>query len=273
MGKLELSRGSRIAPFLCYSQTYASGGRLRAFIGGPLVASVISALVFLSPATMGGEASASEKPVAMLNFEAWTSLDVNRESDITVQSTDQGNKVSPSGKSDSAQTKTQQDKNDPLVYRIGIEDELQISVWKEPELSITAVVRPDGMITMPLLNDIYVVGFQPVELQALLAEKLKPFVNEPQVTVVIRGIKSRKVFVYGQVLKAGAYPLVTKKTVLEILTEAGGLAPFAKKRSIYILREVNGKKTQIPFNYNDALKGKSPQSNVELLPGDIVVVP
>jgi len=161
---------------------------------------------------------------------------------------------------------------DPSIYRMGVEDDLQISVWKEPELSITVVVRPDGMITMPLLNDIYVVGLQTSELQALLTEKLKPFVNEPQVTVVVRGIKSRKVYVYGQVMKAGAYPLVGRKTVLEVLAEAGGLNLFAKKGSIYILRETAGKKARIPFNYNNALKGKNPNDNLELFPNDIVVV-
>lgn len=162
---------------------------------------------------------------------------------------------------------------DPSVYRIGIDDELQISVWKEPDLSTSVVVRPDGKITMPLLNDVYVVGLQTVELQALLSEKLKGYVNEPQVTVVARGIKSRKVYVYGQVAKAGAYSLVERKTVLEVLAEAGGLSPFAKKRSIYVLREVDHKQVRIPFNYNDALKAKRPNDNFELFPADIVVVP
>lgn len=162
---------------------------------------------------------------------------------------------------------------DAAAYRIGIEDELQISVWKEPDLSTGVVVRPDGKITLPLLNDIYVVGLQTTELQALLTEKLKPYVNEPQVTVVVHAIRSRKVYVYGQVGKAGAYPLVGRKTVLEVLAEAGGLATFAKKRSIYVLREVDHKQVRIPFNYNDALKAKRPNDNFELIPGDIVVVP
>jgi len=158
-------------------------------------------------------------------------------------------------------------------YRIGVEDELQISVWKEPDLSTGVVVRPDGKITLPLLNDIYVVGLQTTELQALLIERLKPYVNEPQVTVVVRGIKSRKVYVYGQVGRAGAYQLVGRKTVLEVLAEAGGLSVFAKKRSIYVLREEDSKKVRIPFNYNDALKAKKPNANFDLLPGDIIVVP
>jgi len=162
---------------------------------------------------------------------------------------------------------------DPSIYHIGVEDDLQISVWKEPDLSVSVVVRPDGMITMPLLNDIRIAGLTTTELQVLLTEKLKSFVNEPQVTVVVRGIKSRKVYVYGQVGKAGAYALVGKKTVLEVLAEAGGLSLFAKKSSIYVLRETAGKKERIPFNYNSALKGKNPNDNFELLPGDIIVVP
>jgi len=162
---------------------------------------------------------------------------------------------------------------DPGIYHIGIEDELQISVWKEPEISTTVVVRPDGMITVPLLNDVYVLGLQTTELQSLLTEKLKPFVNEPQVTIIVRGIKSRKVYVYGQVAKPGAYQLVGRKTVLEVLSESGGLSLFAKKGAIYVLRNVNNQKTKLPFNYNNALKGKHPNDNFELYPNDIIVVP
>ena len=165
------------------------------------------------------------------------------------------------------------DQTDSAVYRIGIEDDLLISVWKEPDLSTAVVVRPDGMITLPLLNDIQVVGLQTSELQALLTERLKPYVNEPQVTVIVRGIKSRKVYVYGQVAKAGAYLIIGRKTVLEILADAGGLSPFAKKGSIYVMRNRGGKQSRIPFNYGKALKGEKPSDNFELLPGDIVVVP
>jgi polysaccharide biosynthesis/export protein len=162
---------------------------------------------------------------------------------------------------------------DPNVYHIGVEDEIQISVWKEPELSVTVVVRPDGMISMPLINDISVVGLLPSELQVVLTEKLKPFVNEPQVTVIVRGIRSRKIYVFGNVVKAGTYTLVSSKTVLGLLAEAGGLTLFAKQGSIYVLRTVNGKRIKIPFNYKKALSGNNPKDNFELLPGDLVVVP
>jgi polysaccharide export outer membrane protein len=162
---------------------------------------------------------------------------------------------------------------DPNVYHIGVEDDIQISVWKEPELSVTVVVRPDGMISMPLLNDIPAVGLLPSELQAVLTEKLKPFVNEPQVTVIVRGIRSRKIYLFGNVAKAGTYTLVSSKTVLGLLAEAGGLSPYAKQGSVYVLRTVNGKQVKIPFNYKKALSGKNPKDNFELLPGDVVVVP
>jgi polysaccharide export outer membrane protein len=159
----------------------------------------------------------------------------------------------------------------PSDYKIGPEDELTISVWHEPELSQGVVVRPDGLITLPLLNDLKVLGLTTDELQVFLTEKLKTLVNDPQVTVIVKAVHSRKVFVVGSVAKQGVYPLGGRKTVLELIAEAGGLGPFAKTRSIYILRGVNGKEIRIPFNYKKALSGKS--DNPELLPGDMVVVP
>lgn len=157
------------------------------------------------------------------------------------------------------------------IYRIGVEDELQISVWHEPELSTVAVVRPDGKITIPLLNDVAVVGLKPDELQTILASKLKPFVNEPQVTVIARNIRSRKVYLVGQANRQGTFPLNDRMTVLELIANAGGLSPFAKSKSIYVLRVENGQKVRIPFNYKKALSGKG--QNITLVPGDVIVVP
>lgn len=157
------------------------------------------------------------------------------------------------------------------VYRIGVEDELQISVWREPELSNTVVVRPDGMITMPLLNDIQVVGLRTGDLQALLAEKLKPIVNEPQVTIIVRQIRSRRVYVFGQVARQGTFQLNSRKTVLEVLAEAGGVSQFAKSRAMYILRTQGGKQVHIPVDYKKVVSGQS--QNLSLYPGDVVVVP
>jgi polysaccharide export outer membrane protein len=160
---------------------------------------------------------------------------------------------------------------DRNTYRIGVEDSLQISVWKESDLSVQAQVRPDGCITLPLINDINVVGMKPEELQALLTEKFKPFVNEPQVTVTVKDIRSRKVYLFGQVHRQGAFLLNGRKTVLELLGEAGGLAPFAKTEKIYVMRNEGGKQVHIKFSYKKALAGTG--QNMELQPGDTVVVP
>lgn len=156
-------------------------------------------------------------------------------------------------------------------YKIGIGDQLQISVWHEHDLSLTVAVRPDGNITMPLLNDLYVVGQTPKELAGLITEKLKPFVTEPQVTVSVAAIQSRKVYLIGQVTRQGAYALNEKKTCLELITEAGGLGPFAKGNSIYVLRVVDGKEQRIPFHYKKVVAAR--EADVDLLPGDRVVVP
>jgi polysaccharide export outer membrane protein len=158
-----------------------------------------------------------------------------------------------------------------LTYLIGVEDELQISVWREPELSTAVVVRPDGMITLPLINDVKAVGLKTEELQNVLMDKLKNFVNEPQVTVIVRSIRSRKVYLVGEVGHQGTFALNGDMTALELLAAAGGVGPFAKADSIYILREQNGKKIRIPFHYKKAVAGKS--ENVTLQPGDLVVVP
>jgi len=146
-----------------------------------------------------------------------------------------------------------------------------ISVWHEPEFSQVVVVRPDGMITLPLLNDIKVVGLSTEELQALLTEKLKTLVNDPQVTIVVKSIKSLKVFLVGSVAKQGMFPLSSGLTVLELLAQGGGLGPFAKSGSIYILRNVDGRQVRIGFNYRKALQGKG--DNPVLRSGDMVVVP
>lgn len=160
---------------------------------------------------------------------------------------------------------------DPTTYRIGVEDELMISVWREPELSTQVVVRPDGKITLPLVNDIPVVGMRTDELQNLLTEKFKPFVNTPQVTIIVKGIRSRKVNLIGQVARQGSFELNDNKTMLDLIAQAGGLSPFAKSSSIYILRESGGKQVRIPFNYKKAISGHGPDPALE--PGDLVVVP
>ena len=158
-------------------------------------------------------------------------------------------------------------------YRVGAGDMIQISVWKEPEISTVVVVRPDGKISLPLANDLYVTGITPMEIQQIVTEKLSPFINLPNVTVTVREIRSKKVYVIGEVGRAGAYQITQPTTVLQILTEAGGLRPFAKTKGIYVLRTANGQQQKYPFNYKDVLKGKKIEQNILLQPGDTVVVP
>lgn len=158
-------------------------------------------------------------------------------------------------------------------YRIGIEDELQVSVWREPEISSQVVVRPDGFISLPLLNDIQVVGLSTEELQYLVMQKLKPFVTEPQVTIVVRQIRSRKVYLIGQVARPGSYVLNDDKTALELLAEAGGVTQFAKTGAIYVVRKNEGREKRLRFDYKKALRADDPSSDIHLLPGDMIVVP
>ena len=161
----------------------------------------------------------------------------------------------------------------PDDYVIGEEDVLTITVWKEHDLSGSLVVRPDGKITVPLVGEIGVVGMKPVQLQALLAEKLKPFVNVPQVSVAVNQINSRKVYLIGQVVREGTVPINNSATVLQVLAGAGGLRDFAKRKKIYILRKQGDEEIRFPFDYDAAIKGRNREQNIRLEPGDTVVVP
>lgn len=179
--------------------------------------------------------------------------------------------TSTENSSSTANTETSASIQPPVGYRVGVDDELTISVWHEPEFSQTVVVRPDGMITLPLLNDIKIEGLSTEELRALMTDKLKTVVNDPQVTIIVKAIRSLKVFLVGAVGKQGMYPLSSGLTVLELITQGGGLGPFAKSGSIYILRKENGKQVRIGFNYKKALQGKG--EDPKLQSGDMVVVP
>jgi len=162
---------------------------------------------------------------------------------------------------------------DPKTYIIGEQDSLVITVWKEKELSGSVVVRPDGIITVPLVGEVKVVGMTPVELQSLLAEKLKPFVTVPQVTVAVTEIRSRKVYLIGHVPHEGSFMINSSTRVLEIIAQAGGLNDFAKRKKIYILRQQGGEQVRLLFNYDDVIRGKHPEQNILLEPGDTIVVP
>jgi len=158
-------------------------------------------------------------------------------------------------------------------YVIGPEDELIISVWKEPDISRTVPVRPDGKISLALLNDVQATGRTPMQLGSDITEKLKGFISEPQVTVIVARINSQRIFVVGEVPRTGAYTLVPNMTAVDAISSAGGFTPFAKRTKIYILRKENGKTTTIPFNYKEVVRKRRADQDVVLKPGDRIVVP
>jgi polysaccharide export outer membrane protein len=165
-----------------------------------------------------------------------------------------------------------QSSNVPPDYVIGADDTLHISVWKEPDLSETLPVRPDGKISMPLLNDITAAGLTPLQLRDEITDKLKKFVSDPRVTVVVTGMNSRRVFVTGEVQHTGPMILLPHMTMLQALSQAG-FTQFANPKGIYLLRNQNGKQVKLPFNYKEVVKGNHPEQNIELKPGDTIVVP
>jgi len=160
---------------------------------------------------------------------------------------------------------------DPERYVIGAEDSLQITVWKEPTLSGTIPVRPDGMISMVLVGDLRAAGLTPMALSADISQKLKKYIQDPVVTVVVLGVNSQRIFAVGEVNKVGPLMLTPGMTPLQAIVSAGGLTQFANSKHIYILRSVGGKQQKIPFNYKQALKGDN--QGVSLIPGDTIVVP
>jgi polysaccharide biosynthesis/export protein len=163
---------------------------------------------------------------------------------------------------------------EPHAYVIGAEDILSINVWKEQEMSRQVPVRPDGMISLPLLGDVKASGLTPLQLQDLLTTDLKKYISDPQVTVIVTQVNSLSFNVVGEVLKPGYYPLTRRMTVLDAVAMAGGFRDFAKVKKIYVLRvEADGKEIRLPFNYKNVVKGKNASQNIELQPRDTLVVP
>ena len=162
----------------------------------------------------------------------------------------------------------------PEGFVIGVEDVLNINVWKEPEMSRVVPVRPDGMITLPLIGEIKAKGLTPVQLQDQITASLRKFMSDPQVTVIVAEVRSLTFNVVGQVLKPGYYPLTRRMTVLDAIALSGGFQAFAKQKKVYVLRtQADGKQVRISFNYKDVIKGKRPDENIELQPRDTVVIP
>lgn len=158
-------------------------------------------------------------------------------------------------------------------YIIGPQDVLDIDVWKEPELTRSVPVRPDGKISLPLLNDVQAAGMTPGKLADQLTESLKKFITDPQVTVIVSAINSQRVYILGEVTRAGAYPLLPGMTVLQALSSAGGFTEFANTKKIYVLRQVKDRQQKFSFNYKDVINGKGVEENITLEPGDTIVVP
>jgi len=162
----------------------------------------------------------------------------------------------------------------PEGYVIGIGDGLDINVWKESELSKQVGVRPDGMITLPLVGEIKAVGLTPNQLQEQLTAALSKVLSDPQVTVSIVSVNSLSFNIMGNVLKPGYYPLTHPITILDAIALSGGFRDFAKEKKIYILRTgANGKQQKIFFNYKDVIKGRNMAQNILLKPRDTLVIP
>jgi polysaccharide biosynthesis/export protein len=180
----------------------------------------------------------------------------------------------------SASNKTASDKgaspasNAPAdaTYVIGPEDTLHIAVWKENDLTATLPVRPDGKISLPLLNDVQASGLTPQQLADSVTEKLRKYIADPRVTVVVTAINSKRIYLTGEVSHPGAMPMLPNMTVLQALA-SGGLSQFANTKRIYVLRTENGKQQKLPVNYRKLVKGEQIEQNYVLQPGDTIVVP
>jgi polysaccharide export outer membrane protein len=157
-------------------------------------------------------------------------------------------------------------------YVIGPDDVLHIAVWKEADLTVTLPVRPDGKISLPLLDDVQAAGLTPKHLAESLTEKLKKYIADPRVTVVVTAINSKRVYMVGEVAHSGPLPMLPNMTVLQALSSAG-LSQFANTKRIYVLRTVNGKEQKLPVDYRKLVKGERIEQDYALQPGDTIVVP
>jgi polysaccharide export outer membrane protein len=164
--------------------------------------------------------------------------------------------------------------SDTEDYVIGIGDVLRINVWKEPDVSIESVsVRSDGKVSIPLVKEVYAAGLSPLQLEDVLTQKLRQYINNPLVTVIVLEIRSQRVFIVGNVSSSGMIPLEPGLTVMRAIGLAGGVTEFARRKKIFVLREVGGQQQKIPFDYSAVLSGKDPEMDFELKPGDTIFVP
>jgi len=158
-------------------------------------------------------------------------------------------------------------------YRISPEDVLQISVWREDDLQGEVVVRPDGGISFPLVGDILAAGKSPAELQAEITQRLEAYIPDAVVTVSVTELRGLRIYVSGRVVNPGQYTVGRYVDVLQAISLAGGLTPFADERSISVIRRENGREVVYPFNYREVQRGRNLKQNILLKPDDVVVVP
>lgn len=161
----------------------------------------------------------------------------------------------------------------PADYVIGPEDILSVFVWREKDLSTEVMVRPDGQVSLPLLNDVPAAGLTPEQFRQRVTEAASKYIEQPNVTVIVKAINSRKVFVTGEVEKPGPYPLGGPTTVVQLLAQAGGLREYADSKNITVMRTEAGKMSRLRVNYEDIKKGRRMEQNILLKPGDTVIVP
>ncbi|MFV1950514.1 MAG: polysaccharide biosynthesis/export family protein [Nitrospinota bacterium] len=158
-------------------------------------------------------------------------------------------------------------------YVIGVEDVLEVTVWGNQALSHTVTVRPDGKISLPLIDDVQAGGLSPIQLRDSITERLKEFVDDPDVTVIVSEINSFKIFINGEVVRPGMYRLQSKTTILEAISLAGGFTPWASPNRITVVRKGKDGEKRIRVKYNKIIKGKDPEGNILLKPGDTIIVP
>jgi polysaccharide biosynthesis/export protein len=159
------------------------------------------------------------------------------------------------------------------TFVIGNDDVLAINVWKEPDISRSIPVRSDGKISLPLVGEVQAAGLTPAKLEKEIANRLKNYISEPEVTVMVQQVNSQKFNILGQVARPGSYVLANSPTVLDAIALAGGFRDFAKKKSIYVLRQGPNGEARLPFNYKEVSQGKNMAQNIKLEPGDTIIVP
>src|SRR6202171_4298172 len=205
-------------------------------------------------------------PILLVGFLLWSPAHA-QDTQPQASAATPGQKTEPKANTSNPATPATTD----TEYKLWPQDVVQVTVWKEPEITRTIPVRPDGKISLPLLNDVQAAGLTAMQLASNIREGLTKFLNNPQVTVTVTQINSRRVFVTGEVIRSGALPLLPGMTVLQALSSSGGFTQFAKEKAIYILRNENGKQVKHLYNYKDVLKGKT--EDILLEPGDVIVVP